>query len=415
MNKFFRVFYVTAALFSFCAAETLNPKTLAGFGSSVCSGQKAAKGSAYIDLLRNRLAQDGWAVTNVSRGGDSTVTIQTRWQPMYNGNGVQTNTGPFLLTAKPSYVLISLSLGNEKWNDTQFKSNLPGLISACRSHGMMVAVAGCYSHGAMDAARYAQTRQVNLFVGQLDVPSINFFGSVDDGAGRWASGFQFGTDALHPNTAGHGEMFHAIVPTLWQALEQGKPIPERTVGEGHSLSGQSLEFISADPVHAFAEVFWVKASADGAIASIDAFSVSATNTPERQFTPATEQSAVSLAVANGRLLYAGLGTNRISAAVSNGWNMVAISHWYARGETELYVNGVKAGSVQERCLPVRFTLNGADFRDWFIYRSALNSDEVALLNGGGMYKSSLEVYAPLNAGDLTNCAQSLSEITLHGF
>jgi hypothetical protein len=285
---------------------------------------------------------------------------------------------------------------------------------------MKVVVGDCYAHGNMTEANAVKSRQVNLFVGQLDVPSINFLGSVDDGTGRWEDGLW--NDRGHPNSLGHGEMFYAIVPTVWQALEQGKPYPERDSSACLDLAGRYVEFVPADPVHAFAEVLRVKGKASGQIASIEVEPVAVEDTKiesneprekvERKFIPSGEMAVVSLSVQNGELTYKGLGTNTVVSELSNDWNTVAVSHWYARGETELYVNGVKAGSVSERFTPSRFTLGGTEFSEWFIYRSALNGGEVSLLNDGGMYQSSLEVYAPLGGKDgLENRAQSLSEIS----
>ncbi len=426
MNRFIRILTVAALLtFSLRAEEALKPKTLAGFGSSVCKGVGDKAQGGYITRLQTRMAQDGWAVTNVSRGGDTTVKIQNRWAPVLDENGaMKTNqTGPFLLPVKASYVLIGLSLANEKFLDEQFRRNLPGLIETCRTNGMNVTVANCYATGDISEENYAKVRQMNLFISQLDLPSINFLGSVDDGRGGWVPGIW--NDPKHPNTQGHEEMFRAIVPSLWPALDQGKPRPERAAGNGMKLNKRSVEFVPADPVHAFAEVFWVKASVDGQIAFIEAEPVSAVDTevpakdktrPDRKFIFSGQKAVASLSVKNGQLQYKGLAENPVSAELSKDWNMVVIAHWYARGETELYVNGVKAGSAQERYMPSRFTLGGAEFRDWLVYRSALNSDEIALLKGGGMYPSSLEVYATLNdskTGDgLVNRAQSLSTITL---
>ena len=50
--------------------------------------------------------------------------------------------------------------------------------------------------------------------------------------------------------------------------------------------------------------------------------------------------------------------------------------------------------------------------DLHIYRSALNSDEVASLWAGNTYQSSLEVWAPLIGAELptTNRAQSMTAL-----
>lgn len=62
---------------------------------------------------------------------------------------------------------------------------------------------------------------MDLFIHELDAPSVNLLGAVDDGGGRWAPGYRF--DDLHPNDAGHEEMLYTIVPSLLDALYDGNP------------------------------------------------------------------------------------------------------------------------------------------------------------------------------------------------
>ncbi|MCP4709589.1 MAG: T9SS type A sorting domain-containing protein, partial [Planctomycetes bacterium] len=101
-----------------------------------------------------------------------------------------------------------------------------------------------------------------------------------------------------------------------------------------------------------------------------------------------------------------------------------LSHYHARMLTLLYVDGLEAGSLEEQLVPTQFALGGpgyapgqiaptrADYKEWLIYRSALNPDEVEALYNETLLQSSLELYAPLDAegaspGDsLINLAQS---------
>ncbi|MDP7692779.1 MAG: hypothetical protein QGG89_13175, partial [Vicinamibacterales bacterium] len=71
---------------------------------------------------------------------------------------------------------------------------------------------------------------MNLLVNSWDVPSVNLLGAIDDGAGRWAQGFV--ADPSHPNSAGHTEMAHAFVPSLFDALAAGKPLPVKSTASG---------------------------------------------------------------------------------------------------------------------------------------------------------------------------------------
>ena len=58
----------------------------------------------------------------------------------------------------------------------------------------------------------------------------------------------------------------------------------------------------------------------------------------------------------------------------------------------------------------------ADYKDLFVFRSALNPDEAAALHEGKLLQASLEIYAPLNDaqfrqdGSIENRAQSLAVI-----
>ena len=59
----------------------------------------------------------------------------------------------------------------------------------------------------------------------LGVPFVNFLGATDDGHGHWINGLGIG-DGLHPNDAGHYEMFLEIVPSVFDAVKAGKPTPQ---------------------------------------------------------------------------------------------------------------------------------------------------------------------------------------------
>lgn len=109
------------------------------------------------------------------------------------------------------------------------------------------------------------------------------------------------------------------------------------------------------------------------------------------------------------------------ADVSDGkQHHVVLSHRYAQGETLLFVDGRLTGTISERVEPKRFVLGASrgshDFREWLVYRAALNETEVEALHGAKLLQASLEVYAPLTDkkfeidGPVENRAQSLSEV-----
>ena len=62
--------------------QTRDARRIAGFGSSVAFGTGDENGTeGYTGMLRDMLAPKGWDVLNQSRGGDTTKTLATRWEP----------------------------------------------------------------------------------------------------------------------------------------------------------------------------------------------------------------------------------------------------------------------------------------------------------------------------------------------
>jgi lysophospholipase L1-like esterase len=384
------------------------PRKIAVFGSSVACGaaDDQAKKGGYAGRLKDLLEKRGWSVANVSRGGDNTVSIQ----PRIDGQ---------LLPQKPGYVLIGLSLGNEGLTGAktqqareqvckQYQAGLRGLINRLRDQGIQPVVGLCYANSLFDSGQYEFTRRTNLAINGWDVPSVNFLGAIDDGQGKWAAGCE--GDALHPNSRGHEEMFYAIVPTLFDAMAVGKPVPRRVRGEGFvringdSKASSSFSFTPKDPIHSFAVGFQFRVAGDGVIASIK-----------------REKGRVALEVKEGKLVYLNAaGKPAIIGVLEPGkWAEVVVSHRYAKGEMLIFLNGKLQGTVREQFLPLEFVLGGsgkspkeADYRQWLVYRSSLNADEVKALYEGKLLQASLEIYVPLEGRSegRKNRAQSLSVV-----
>jgi hypothetical protein len=348
--------------------------------------------------LKELLEKRGWSVVNVSRGGDNTISIQ----PRVDGQ---------LLPEKPGYVLIGLSLGNEGLTGAktdqarenvckQYQAGLLGLIKRFRAEGIRPVVGLCYANSLFDAGQYEFTRQTNLAINGWDVPSVNLLGAIDEGQGKWAKGCE--ADPLHPNSRGHEEMFYAIVPTLFDAMAAGKPIPQRVKAEGFVRlnSVTFLSFTPKDTMHPFAMGFQCRVAGDGEIGLIR-----------------HEKGLIKLEVKQGKLVYVNAAGRPVSVGAwkAGKWGEVAVSHRYAKGETLIFVDGKLSGTVQERFVPLEFALGGSkevDYRQWVVYRSSLNSDEVKALYDGKLLQASLEVYVPLNdrTEGVKNRAQSLSVV-----
>ena len=212
-------------------------------------------------------------------------------------------------------------------------------------------------------------------------------GAIDDGKGHWALGW----DDKHPQNSGHHEFLYSFVPSLFEALEQGKPNPVKAASGGFAriTSGAApLTFAPAETMHPFALSIMVRTQNDGTLAAIIG-STLATRTETRQneekpFTATTliadKSFAASLAVQNGKFGYKPAAGTFVDSGVraDTQWHNVALSHFTARGETLIFVDGKLTGKVAERLEPNRFVVGGpgatgaaagprqADYKDMFL-------------------------------------------------
>ena len=290
---------------------------------------------------------------------------------------------------------------------------------------------------------------MNLLIDSWDVPSVNFLGAVDDGTGKWAKGFWY--DSLHPNASGHDELTTTFVPTLFDALEKGKPAPSMSKAAGFvrvSRGRSPITFTPGDTMHPFALVMRVRSQSEGVVAAVEGTTLKAKTEMkkiergsrgavdiEETTLSADHMFAAVVGVSSGVWIYRAADGKMISSTVpaDANWHTVVVSHYTARGETLFFVDGQLAGRAAERLQPKRFFVGGpsqetpttpasnqADLKDLMIYRSGLNADEVAAMQKGSLLQASLEVYAPLadarleHGAKLENRAQSLSFATVEG-
>ncbi|MCI0500103.1 MAG: hypothetical protein L0Y36_10590, partial [Planctomycetales bacterium] len=102
------------------------------------------------------------------------------------------------------------------------------------------------------------------------------------------------------------------------------------------------------------------------------------------------------------------------------WHWLVLSHRFLPGETTLFLDGIRVGSVRESRIPRQFIVGPAGchdavFRNLLIFRAALSDDESVLISRGKLWRGSLEVYAPLGvpfgpAAPVANLAQSNSTV-----
>jgi len=271
------------------------------------------------------------------------------------------------------------------------------------------------------------------------VPTVNFLGALDDGTGKYTRGFDF--DDRHPNAAGHHELMYTFVPTLFDALEMGKPIPAAPIPAGFARVTEGLApftFTPLETMHPFAMSFVVRAQGDGTVAAVSGSTLmgksEVKNSPRGNATfesmslsgdrPFTE----AIGVQNGKWIYKSARGDIVRSEVTadTEWHHIVLSHYTARGETLFFVDGKLTGKAAERLQPTRFVLGGpgapgnapapkqADYKDVLVFRSALNADEAAALHEGKLLQASLEIYAPLNDSQfrpdsvIENRAQSLT-------
>jgi len=360
------------------------------FGSSVCNGQGASEDGnikhgyawQYGQLLAARHAADNtlpeYEYSNTSINGNNTTNLLARYKGHMYGDCGQ-------------YVVIGLGLGNEGIHGAanpqavynQWKTNMQSLIDLGEAEGKVMVATNNYPRGDYNATDYGYVKAMNLEMHEWDIPTVNFLGALDNcaGNGQWASGYQNGEDIYHPNEAGHTEFMHAIVPSLFDALEAHKAKPTRQTGEGLTLaSNQRIVLTPEDEVHAFTLAFRVK--------NISALNINWT-------------------------LTSGTAPQVGSDIMDASWHTVVVSHYYAAGKTYVYIDGTQQSVTNGQLLLNTVALSGAcSISDLHFWRSGMNADEVAAWQSGKMLCSSLEIYAPLNGGSTANLAQSTNTIQL---
>lgn len=384
----------------------IDPLRISAFGSSVCNGQgaKGNRGYAYMygqqleERYKNGLSTTPFHVSGVSIGGNTTINLLDRYDELIHDFG--------------HYVIIGLSLGNEGIHGAkdpeaifrQFSNNMQRLIQQMRADGKVPVVMNNYTRADYTPEDYHYVKQTNLAIHQWDVPSVNVLGAIDKGNGQWADGYV--DDPWHQNTEGHREFMLAMTPSLFDALEAGKPQPVRDTTQCLTLrKGQVLSFKGEGTVHPFT----ICTRFTGADAG-------------RLFTVQTEGKTVTVDVtADGHLIYTspnGTAHRSEAAFLTKGkaTHTVSLTHYFAQRRTLVYVDDSIALEVNDGIpfAPISFAVGDTTKRlkrtysELFFWRSAMTLDEMQAVHHGALLKSSLEIYAPLSKGKLENRAQSMN-------
>lgn len=381
-----------------------------GYGSSIAADDTSQyMGYAHqYDLLLQQRAIDGngenWEFSNISIGGDTTIDLLNRFDF-------------HLLTDCSKYVVYGLSLANEgllsdgQTAYDQFSLNMQILIQEAINNGKVPIVMGNYANGYYDSTHYQFIKDMNLLIHSWDVPSINLLGTIDDGTGKWVSGYY--TDSGHPNDLGYTEMMYGMVPSLFDALISGKPQPQLFTNTWSTLGNQeNRKFViyPEEQIHSYTTSIDFKTNGSGSILDLETVSSSGNITIDN---------------ISGAIIYNSPNGGQITSASivdDNLWHTLTITHFYARGETILYVDANPEGTLSEQVVINKISINNSsspdstDYRNWFLYRSGMNNDEITSMVAGDLLKSSLEIYAPLDGqgitqnDELANLAQSTNTV-----
>lgn len=389
--------------FKFEVNAEIDPLRVSVFGSSVANGQGAGemRGYAYLygEQLKQRyadgLSPNAFFTSGISIGGNTTNDLHNRYDDM--------------LRDFSKFVVIGLSLGNEGIHETsnqqavfnQFRDNMLSLISKMRADGKFPVVVNNYTRSDYNDSDYGYVKQMNMLIHSWDVPSVNSLGSIDDGAGHWAAGYI--ADNGHPNTAGHEEFMHGFVPSLFDALIDGKPLPVRDSSKELTLdNGTLVRFTPEGTLHSFTVNVRMKAYEPGVILQYGKCVLSINEDGTVKYSGLQPRSAFSTSV-----------------AIADGeWHDVALSHYYARSYTALYIDGKLAGSVGEKInLDNEFVLGDTSssrtIAEIAFWRAGMNDLEMNAWHDGDMLKSSLEIYSPMEVqsdGSIANSAQSTNSL-----
>lgn len=392
----------------------INPYRISVFGSSVANGQGADQFHGYTYLYGEQLKQrtaDGLSryplhTSGVAIGGNNTYNLLNRYDDVIHDFG--------------HFVILGLGLSNEgihSGKDQQkvfegFVANMKTLIEKLRADGKYPVVVNTYVRNSFDISDYSYVKQTNMLIHEWDVPSVNVLGTVDDGSGHWVEGLY--ADEYHPNDAGHAEMMTAIAPSLFDAIIAGKALPVRDLEKSYTLSdGATISLTPEGSIRSFTVNARVKGDAHGSILRL-----SPTDGASRPSVEVTE---------NGYIVYNPMEGGSISSEttpLSDGeWHHIALTHFYPRGTTSLYVDGNLCGIVHEK-LPLReISFGEADnaslsrhFSEISFWRSGMTQEEIAAVALGKMMKSSLEIYSPMDVnadGSIKNKAQTLNSLRLN--
>ncbi len=396
--------------------EQLDSNRITVFGSSVANGQGAEQveniNHGYIYLYGEQLAQrnagdkspNPFYISNIAINGNSTINLLNRYDDMRREFG--------------KYVMFGVSLGNEGIHDSadkqavydQFRNNMQSLISMVRADGKIPVVCNNYTRGDFTAEDYRYILDMDREIGLWDVPSINLLGAIDSKNGKWADGYQNGTDIYHPNQQGHQEFAYAMVPSMFDALESGKELcMDRLTASGLEIGNITVKAIPEDIMHSFSFVIVLDGvPAEGNIANVKLEG---------------NDAGIEISSSDGSIIAAIGGTlAKVPCVIAKDRVMIAVSYTYASGILDLSVYNGNQSLGESRLdnlkiVPVEFVVGPADLNlyEALLYRSALSASDVESLANGELQKSSLEIYSVFEPESSKSQTVENHAMSLNGF
>lgn len=374
-------------------------------GSSVAAGwvtsyqEKYDMHNGYAYRLARLLEPRGWEVVNISIPGfDTKSTIQ--------------RFADDVLPLEPGYVIIGLSMSNEGLEtgdpdsvSLSYETGIRKLIGLCRENNIRPVVGLCYSNDNYTEEQYSYLKKMNRKIASWEVPSINFLGVLDDGHGHFPEGYTF--DPNHPDDRGHEEMFYAIVPDIFDALQADKTVfsANKAAEKMLDIRKKEIIYVPGEVMHSFTLSFNFTYSGASVLLNI-----------------ATAEGKRTVSVAKDRMLrYDGqqlpVKVDKIKP------HKFTITHQYLDGKTIVYLDDEAIYEVDEQLEPIAFTLGNTksklEVQKLLLYRAALNPEEIGMLNSGDLFNASLEVASLFTADDfelkdnaLTNHALSLGNAVI---
>lgn len=387
----------------------LDPFGITIMGSSVARGE----GANEIDGVKNGYAhqyalelqeryQKGiskypFHISNISINGNRSVNLLDRFDDLVKENG--------------KWVIYGISLGNEGIHGAsdqqaiydQWTNNMQTLIEKARELGKEVVVMNNYTRGDFVDSDYDYVKKINAEIARWDVPSVNVLGAIDNGQGKWAEGYQNGPDIYHPNTAGHTEFFYSMVPSLFDAMLEGKKLTmERDTKASFEMPAKStLAFTPDGTVHSFTLAISAKTADGDLIATIPV---------------ADETDPVTITRSNGNIVALLPDNTTLSLPASSDLDEIVLSQNYIRKMISLEVNGKTSEETEFTAIsPKSVTIGneeaekGMTVGEVMFYRSSMH-DASPFTEDEKLNKSSLEVYIPMSETP-TNKAMSTVTVT----